>query len=173
MAKKDSLTWSWLALVLHDMPESAMFIDRLVNGMYSEREALAVCTDYTNTGTYERIAIYVAAIIYQALLHRTSCDEERSFEFRVGFSRYIRRICVPKYRVTSESNLIVTPSFRHSSPHLSRYLLWPWVKRHSGCLPRAWRSPSIIEVGMFRRQRESKDARKLTRTWTSECGVRL
>ena len=85
MAKKDSLyyRWSvvhevgWLAIVLHDMPESAMFIDRLVNGMYSEREALAVCTDYTNTGTRERIAIYVAAIIYQALLHRTSCDEDR------------------------------------------------------------------------------------------------
>ena len=37
------------------------------------------CTDYTNTGTRERIATYVAEFIYQALLHRTSCDEDHSF----------------------------------------------------------------------------------------------
>ena len=129
------------------------------------------CTDYS---TRERIATYVAGFIYQAPFHRPNCDEDHSFKFCVGFSRYIRRICVSQDRVTSEINLRVTPCFRRSSLHLSRYLVSPWVKCYSGCLPRAWRSPSIIEVRMFRRQRESdKNARKLTRTWTSERGVLL
>jgi hypothetical protein len=109
--------------------------DQLINGVFGGPSQQG--NENRDIGARERIAVIVAAIFYQALLHRTSCNEDRSFEFRVGFSRYIRRICVSQYRVTSERNLRVTPSFRRSSPHLSRYLLSAWVTCHSGCLPHA------------------------------------
>jgi len=52
------------------------------------------CAYYTNIGTPERIAIYVAAMIYHALFHRMSCDEDRSFEFRVSFQDiYAESVC--------------------------------------------------------------------------------
>ena len=99
--------------------------------------AYQYCGDYTNTSTGARISIYLAAMIYHAILHRTNCDKNRSFQFRVIFSRYIRKMCVSQYRVTSERDLKVTPSLRRSSPHLSHYLSSLRGKCYSGVLLRA------------------------------------
>ena len=126
------------------------------------------CADYTDIGTRERIAIYVVAIIYHWLtspLHRTSCDEDRSFHVR--FSRYVRRTRVSQYRKESQSDPFLSTSISTSVslPSFTLGKMSFWLS--SACV-----KVSIYNI-MFRRQRKNKNASKLTWTWTPERVVRL